>query len=685
MQFFRPSLLVLILVVARSAVPVASTKSTAVQASTSENAPNIILITLDTTRADRMGFLGSKRGLTPNLDALASRSAVFAHAYAQVPLTTPSHATILTGTYPQFHRLIMFPMSLPKEIPYGPEILHNRGYRTGAFVGSMALAPGNLAPGFERGFDTYNADFHPENLGMHKYHKKERYHTIERPADEVVALALDWLDKQPKAPFFLWLHFYDAHAPYEPPEPYQTRYASEPYDGEIAYEDSAVGRFVEQLEKRKLYDGTVMAVVADHGESLGAHGESEHGVFLYDETIHVPLLVKLPHGTARQIESRVELTDVMPTLLEAAGAAVPSTMQGGSLLGLIEGDKGAIAAWRDHPAYAQTDYARLSFGWSALQSWRSSKYLYIDAPRRELYNETEDPMAEHNLAASSSAVADTLAANLESFRQKTSNHTEPTEVLVSHVAQEDLAALGYASSNRYSARSSVRGPDPKDRIESLQLVEKLRPLLEDARYEEAIPLLKDVIAKEPNAGLYLKLAGCYIDLKQYQDAIPVLRKALELYPGDIDAEMNLGQALLETHDFGAAAAVFEEVVAQTPENVLAHSSLQIAYFASHRFPDTIKECERVLIVSPEDYNSYIFFGLSLAGTGELEAAVPKLQKAAALRPAAPKPHLFLAAVYTKLRREADAERERAEAERLRAAQHRTAPPPSESDPIPPEK
>ena len=634
--------------------------------SISADRPNIILITLDTTRADRMGFLGSTRGLTPNLDALAQESAVFTQAYAQVPLTTPSHATILTGTYPQFHGLINFPMAIPNDVPYGPDILHAQGYRTGAFVGSIALAPGTLATGFERGFDTYDADFHPENLGRKKYHRKERLHTIFRPGDEVVDLALAWLKKQPRTPFFLWVHLYDAHAPYESPEPYETRYASEPYDGGIAFEDAVVGNFLQELKARKLYDGAVIAVMADHGESLGAHGEKEHGIFIYDETTHVPLVIKLPHGTGRRIENRVELADVMPTLLQSVGMTVPAEMQGESMLGLIKAENaGTIAEWRDRPAYAQSDYGRLSFGWSALQSWRTGKYLYIEAPKRELYDHRTDGQAEHNLAPSSPAVADLLAAQMESFREKTSSHKEASDVKVTPEAAQKLAALGYAASENYSVKTSTRGPDPKDRLESLRLVESLRPILEDARYEEAIPILQRLIATEPSvSAIQVKLAGCYMDLHQYKKAIPELRKALEMRPDDVDLKMNLGKALLDTHDFEGAVAVYQNISAKSQDSLLIQSALEMAYFGSNRFSEAIQECEKVLAVSPEDYGSYLYLGLSLARSGELEAAVPKLQKAVALRPDLPKPHLFLATIYTKLGRNADAERERAEAKRL---------------------
>jgi arylsulfatase A-like enzyme len=188
--------------------------------------PNTILITLDTTRADRMGFLGSKRGLTPNLDALARQSAVFTRAYSQAPLTDVSHATILTGTYPQYHQVLTFPIPLGKNLPYMPDILKAHGYRTGAFVGSLALDPGWGAPGFERGFDTYDAGFTWEN-----YTPKTRYQTTQRRGSEVVQRALAWLKQRPQGPFFLWVHLFDAHDPYNPPEPYKTRYAKAPYDG----------------------------------------------------------------------------------------------------------------------------------------------------------------------------------------------------------------------------------------------------------------------------------------------------------------------------------------------------------------------------------------------------------------------------------------------------------------------
>ncbi|MGH9644321.1 MAG: sulfatase, partial [Terriglobales bacterium] len=432
MAVVRWSLLVVVLTAGAVAAPQAPASS--------PKFPDIILITLDTTRADRMGFLGSPRGLTPNLDALAKQSAIFTRAYAQVPLTPPSHATILTGTYPQFHHVnTIAQASLAADLPYAPDILRAHGYHTAAFLSAIVFEPNPLyAPGFDRGFETYDAGFRNGEVG------EDIYHTIRRRGEETVAHALTWLDKHPTGPFFMWVHLYDAHDPYDPPQPYKSRYASEPYDGGVAYEDAVVGRLLQQLKLRGLYDGAVIAVTADHGESLGAHGEDTHGIFLYDETIHVPLLIKLPQAKSggKRIADRVELVDILPTLLQAAKIEIPKEVQGTSLLAEMKAE-GAEAnqkaeTGRERTAYAESDYARTEYGWSGERALRSGKYLYIQAPRRELYDEAGDPKAEHNLAPFSAAVADTLASQLDAFRQKTSSKRETPKAALNAQAQEAL-------------------------------------------------------------------------------------------------------------------------------------------------------------------------------------------------------------------------------------------------------
>src|SRR6267143_6672758 len=473
--------------------------------------PNVILITLDTTRADRMGFLGSKRGLTPNLDSFARQSVVFTHAYSQVPLTTASHATILTGTYPQFHQVNDFGVPLAEDLPYAPYIFRGNGYHTAAFVGSLVLDPeARSAPGFERGFDTYDACF------QRRRPEEDRYQAVERRGGEVVGRTLEWLTTHHEGPLFIWVHLYDAHDPYDPPEPYKTKYASAPYDGEIAYVDAAVGKLLSWLRLRGLYDGALIAVMADHGEALGEHGETTHGIFLYDETIRVPLLFKLPRGRSagKRIESRAGLVDVLPTILEAVGIAIPHDVQGESLLSMLKptilkpvtlkpapaGQSGTATgkspeASPDHPAYAESDYPHRTFGWSSLRALRTGKYLFVEAPRKELYDQSADPKAENNLSTTSVAVTNTLGSQLDAFRQKTSTAKEAPKVSADPGLQERLNALGYvATDSSSSSMPGIKetGADPKDKVEVVNLLHRAEMFKEEGSFQEAVPLLERV-------------------------------------------------------------------------------------------------------------------------------------------------------------------------------------------------
>ena len=635
--------------------------------------PNVILITMDTVRADRMGFLGSRRGLTPSLDILALQSVVFTHAYSQVPLTTASHATILTGMYPQFHQVTDFGVPLAKDLPYAPDIFRARGYSTAAFIASLVLDPSTRsAPGFERGFDTYDAGFHRRRPG------EDRYQAVERRGAEVAAHALDWLNQHPKGPYFLWIHLYDAHDPYDPPEPYKSRYASAPYDGEVAYVDSVLGKLLSQLRTRGLYQDTLIAVMADHGEALGDHGETTHGIFLYDETIRVPLLIKLPHERAagKRVESKVELVDVLPTILQAAGVPVPHEIQGQSLLPLLKPappsktttSKGP-ALTVDRPAYAETDYPHRTFGWSSLRALRTGKYLYVEAPRRELYDLPADPKAEHNLSATSAAVSDTLASQLKAFRQKTTSSREAPRVSMDRELQEKLSALGYVASDDSSSTTpgiKDTGADPKDKVQVVNLLHQAEMLAEGQHYPEAVPLLEQVIAKEPGLPIaYLQLGTALTLLRNYEKAAPVLQKAVELRPDLTIPRYQLGSALFETGDFAGAALQFETAISRSPNWPEAHFSLATAYARADRLPDAIKEYEKVIELRPNHYGAHLLLGRALALSGEPAAALPNLTKAAELQPTSPEPHRFLADAYAQLGQKTDAAREQDEAARLR--------------------
>lgn len=632
--------------------------------------PNVILITLDTVRADRMGFLGSDRKLTPNLDALARQSVVFTRAYSQVPLTTASHATILTGTYPQYHQVNDFGVPLPPDVPFAPAIFKSKGYHTAAFVGSLVLDPATRsAPGFERGFDTFDAGFH------RRHAQESRYQAIERRGGEVVAHALAWLSQHPRGPYFIWVHLYDAHDPYDPPEPFKTRYASAPYDGEIAYVDSVVGKFVTQLRTRGLYEGSVIAVMADHGEALGEHGESTHGIFLYDETIHVPLLLKLPaeRAAGKRIDSRVQLVDVLPTILKASRIVAPAEIQGRSLLAMLPPVAAAGAKGQtpptvpDRPAYSESDYPHRTFGWSSLRAIRTSKYLYVDAPRAELYDESSDRKEEHNLSATSTALVSTLASQLNTFRQNTSSGREAPKVTADPELQEKLSALGYVSDSSSAPMPGIKetGADPKDKAEVVNLLHEAEMLKEEMRFQEAVPPLERVIVLEPNLPIaYLQLGTALSSLREYEKALPVLHKAVEMRPDLIIPRYQLGSALFETGEFAAAAVEFETAVSRSPDWPEAHFSLATAYARMDRLPDAIKEYQKVVELRPNHYGAHLLLGRAQALSGDPAAALPNLAKAASLQPNSPEPHRFLADAYEQLGQTADAEREKAEAERL---------------------
>jgi arylsulfatase A-like enzyme/Flp pilus assembly protein TadD len=623
--------------------------------------PNIILITLDTTRADRMGFLGSKRGLTPHLDEVAKQGVVFTRAYSHVPLTTASHTTILTGTYPQFNHVNDFGVPLSPRLPYLPDLLHKHGYHTAAFVGSLVLDPlDGTAPGFDRGFDIYDAGFRLRPRGG------DRYKTIERRGGEVVDRALAWLSKQPRSPFFLWIHLYDAHDPYDPPPPFKDRYASEPYDGEIAYSDSAVGKLFAALRARDLYDGAMIAVMADHGESLGQHGEGTHGIFLYDETLHVPLLFKLPaeRAAAKRIENRVGLVDVAPTVLREVGIQIPEAMQGESLLGMMKPaatTSPALAATpEDRPAYAETDYPRRAFGWSSLRALRSGKYLYIQAPERELYDQNSDTQASHNLVSSSKAVAETLGSQLDDFRGKTATTITELAGLTPEQIQK-LQALGYVASeaSKSSGSGKVSGPDPKGKIEIANLLHDAMIDVEEARYENAVPRLERVLAQQPEMPIAeMQLGIAEARLKNYDKALAPLQKAVQLLPDSGMGHYELGLALFETGSWKDAAPQFEAAVARAPRWADAHFSLAAVYARIDRVPDAMTELDTTLTLSPDHYRANLLRGRILFLQGNPTLALGNLEEAVHVQPDSREAHLFLADAYAQLGRAADAERER---------------------------
>ena len=534
--------------------------------------PNIVLITLESTRADRMGFLGAKTRLTPNLDGLARQSMIFEQAFSQAPLTVVSNATILTGTYPQTHRANEFGARLAATLPFLPDLLRAGGYRTAAFVGSIALDPKNgSAPGFDRGFTLYDAGFEPV---------ARKSSSQNRSAAQVVARASAWLAHNSKGPFFLWIHLND------PQDASETS-----YNAAVTAADTAAGRLIAALRTSKLYDDALIVVAADHGQSLGAHGEQTHGVFLYDETVQVPLLLKLPQNQSagRRVTVRTRLVDVAPTILEIAGVPVPSQMQGQSLLRIAKANT-------DQPVYSISAFPQQAFGWSALESWRAGKYLYIKAPKPELYDLSADPGATRNLAQSSKATLDTIAGQLEAFDRRFSaagNASSGPELTSSEM--QKLASLGYVGLQKSSANTTAAatGVDPKDGIASANKILSALALLNDGRPEKAAEVVQPLLAANPKMYLAQFVMGASLARQQqYPQAIEYLRRAIELQPDSTWAHYEMGWSLEKTGDYKAAVIHLEIVSSRLPGFAATHSLLAQAYDHLGRAEDAKRERQK---------------------------------------------------------------------------------------------
>ena len=534
--------------------------------------PNIVLVTMDGVRADRMGFLGGHSSVTPNLDRLALQSIVFLHAYSQSPGRVPSHATILTGTYPQTHRASEFSVPLPGALPYLPDLLHKAGYATAAFVSTIDLDSRNGPfQGYDRGFDTYDAGFNQPQRG------ENRYQSVARHDDEAVARAMKWLAGNKRRPFFLWAQLGNADGE-----------ISSAYDRGITATDAAIGKLIASLHFQSLDSDTMIVVAAAYGESLGAHGEDSHGMFLYDETIHVPLLMKLPATPAgKQIRSRVRLVDVAPAVLEQAGIAVPPQMQGQSLLRIAQS-----SSQTEQPVYSRTDLPMQGFGCSPLESWRAGKYLYIRAPKPELYDTAADPGATHNLAQTAKATLDTMASQLQAFDARLGSESGRAASSLSSSEMRKLASLGYVGLQNSGAgvQAASAGTDPKDVIAVANKTIDALNDLEDGKPEKAVPVLKQVLASQSSAYLaQFAMGSALFEQQQYADAVPYLHKAIELQPDSVWVHYTMGLTLIKTGDFKSAAVHLEIAAGRLPQFPAVHAALAQAYEHLGRTQEAARE------------------------------------------------------------------------------------------------
>lgn len=413
----------------------------------------VVVITLDTTRADRLSVYGFMDAAMPHLERLAREGVVFDQAASVAPLTLPAHASLFTGLFPPAHGVRdNADPPLSAEHTTLAEILRAQGFRTGAFVGSVVL---DADRGLAQGFDQYRGVIHTDPRGRAPGPPRRRR------GDEVVTDAIRWIAQTDDSPFFLWAHLYDPHKPYNPPEPFRSAY-TDPYIAEIAFADAQIGRVLEALERRKLLDRTIVVVAADHGESLGDHGERDHGIFVYESVVRIPLIIRAPNVPPRRVAEVVRLVDIMPTVLELLSVTMPS-MDGTSLTASMRGMPQA-----ELDAYSESQYP-LRFGWSPLRALRAGRYKLIEAPRPELYDLERDPFEERNIYQQRAALARALTDRLDTISREIPARAveDGSDPVPSAELRQRLESLGYIGSNGPRPSSDRHDlPDAKDCIDA---------------------------------------------------------------------------------------------------------------------------------------------------------------------------------------------------------------------------
>jgi choline-sulfatase len=448
----------------------------------SRNELNLVVITLDTFRADRLGAYGSRRGLTPHLDRFAEGAVLFETTESVAPLTLPAHSSLFTGRFPPGHGVHENAdvLSDGRGGDTLAEVLGRSGFRTGAFVAATVL---DASRGLNRGFSHYDGVL-PRWDAYGRLRGRRR-------ADEVVARAVQWLDVVAGSRFFAWLHLYDAHAPYESPAPYRDAHRH-PYDGAIAFIDAQIGQLLDILERRGLLDRTVVVIVGDHGESLGDHGEWTHGLFVYESVLHVPLLIRAPGSglRGRRVSGLTRSVDVMPTVLELLGVRHEARMDGESLLPLVAG------ARRDLGAYAENLYPNLQFGWSTVRALRAGRFKVIDTARPELYDLQHDPEERQNLFDSRRDVAEPLLRRLRRDEYLSVDRREPEPRAIDLELQKRLGTLGYVSFFR-SALPPVahdgHASDPKDMVADFNRLTTPPGIHRSANLSDSVPAASEVL------------------------------------------------------------------------------------------------------------------------------------------------------------------------------------------------
>jgi len=587
----------------------------------SGNAPtptrlNLLLVTIDTLRADRLGCYGYSQIETPNLDKVARQGVLFENAVAPTPLTAPSHASMMTGVYPTVHKVrntggFVLSPSQPKLA----KILQDQGWDTAAYVGSSVLK-GRF--GFNQGFAVYDDEMPTSKSGSAQEEP-------ERRAGEVVDRAVKWLDTQSGKPFFLWVHVYDPHIPYDPPAPFREKYRGRPYDGEIAYTDQQLGKLFDAAARKSRPENTLIAVLSDHGESFSEHGEYTHGVFLYDSTMRIAFLMAgggIPAGV--RVKQQARTIDLLPTVLEAMGGKAPPGVQGTSLAPAFRGKEVPTAY-----AYAETLFPKFNMGWAELRAMRTNRWKYVRAPKPELYDLAQDPAETTNVIAGHAAEAQELEGQIKAVSAGTE---KVTSAPMDPATMKQLRSLGYmGGSSPQGAELTGKGIDPKDRLDVLRLlhlgVHSGEPVA------QRISLLRKAIAEDPtNPTLYNNLGNLFAEAGRPAEAMKLYQDALHKGVSTAWLYSRLGSLYLRQGNKTDAIASLEVAARLNPSDYESLENLAVAYRAAGRAADSERVLTEILKSGEEYAPAYNELGMVAFQKGDVAAALGYFEKAARLDP-----------------------------------------------------
>lgn len=552
---------------------------------------NVILVTFDTTRADHLGIYGYQSGQTSSFDDFARAGVVFDRAYAPAPITLPSHATMLTGLYPPEHGLrVNGSGRLGDEIPVLPQILKQYGYDTGAFVAAFVL---DSMFGLDRGFDTYDDD-------LSKGARSTKADELRRNGEEIVNSAISWITQRNARPFFCWVHLYDAHGPYDPrPELFESQFNQNPYDAGVAFEVQQFGRLLQFLKQQNLEKNTLVVVAGDHGEGLDDHMEIEHGMLVYNSTLHVPLAFAGPkiQRSGFHVAEPVSLVDLTPTVLDLLGIPSPKHVSGRSLLEALKGN--AITA---NVCYAEAEAPFYVNRWCPLKTVISDRWKYIETTRPELYDLQNDPGELTNLIDTAEEERQELQAVLELIREKFDQHTAQ-DVKLSQHQQASLETLGYLSNGKFNSdaeRVDTRSlVDVKDMLPYLAKYEMARLAGLHGNLDDTIKQLRELVRERDDyVGAFILLGDCLSREGRLDEAVEPYRSAVRLVPDVIGIRMRLAQCFVAQGHYEDAEAQYRQIVAQDPEAAQSHFQLGEVLYALQQFDDAITQFRETLRIAP---------------------------------------------------------------------------------------